>query len=220
MRRVGEPLGFDTPEEAISIIICTADEYETLYADYEAASNEDLAAGLDAAPSADSETWTAVYLTLAGAATCTEAIGPKRGADAIYEIVGKGDKRKLKFRSYFKIPRINTETENCVAHNGSLIPVEGRDIMVQAWYQGGISVWDFTNSRNPVEIAYWERGPLSAERLVLGGSWSAYWHNGFIYSNDIQKGLDVLELTDRRTDAAKSYRTWQNNAQTQKSFSY
>jgi hypothetical protein len=155
-----------------------------------------------------------------GAATCTEAVGPNRGADAIYEIVGEGAKRKLKFRSYFKIPRINTDTENCVAHNGSLIPVEGRDIMVQAWYQGGVSVWDFTNSRNPKEIAYWERGPLSADRLILGGSWSAYWHNGFIYSNDIQKGLDVLELTDKRTDEAKTYRSWQNNAQTQQSFDF
>jgi hypothetical protein len=155
-----------------------------------------------------------------GAAVCTEAVGPNRGANAIYDIVGKGDKRKLKFRSYFKIPRINTATENCVAHNGSLIPVEGRDIMVQAWYQGGISVWDFTNSRNPKEIAYWERGPLSAERLILGGSWSAYWHNGFIYSNDIQKGLDVLELNDKRTDAAKFQRTWQFNAQTQESIDF
>jgi hypothetical protein len=155
-----------------------------------------------------------------GAATCTEEVGPNRGADAVYEIVGEGAKRKLKFRSYFKIPRINTATENCVAHNGSLIPVEGRDIMVQAWYQGGVSVWDFTNSRNPKEIAYWERGPLSADRLILGGSWSAYWHNGFIYSNDIQKGLDVLELTDKRTDEAKTYRTWQNNAQTQQSFDF
>jgi hypothetical protein len=153
-----------------------------------------------------------------GAATCTEEVGPNRGADAVYQIVGEGAKRKLKFRSYFKIPRINTATENCVAHNGSLIPVEGRDIMVQAWYQGGISVWDFTNSRNPKEIAYWERGPLAADRLILGGSWSAYWHNGFIYSNDIQKGLDVLELSDERTDSARSYRVWQNNAQTQKSY--
>jgi len=151
-----------------------------------------------------------------GAATCTEEVGPNRGANAVYDIVGVGNKRKLKFRSYFKIPRINTEFENCVAHNGSLIPVAGRDIMVQAWYQGGVSVWDFTNSRNPVEIGYWERGPLAADRLVLGGSWSAYWYNGFIYSHDIQKGLDVLELTDRRTDSAKSHRTWQFNPQTQR----
>jgi hypothetical protein len=153
-----------------------------------------------------------------GAATCNDTIGPNRGADAVYQIVGTGDKRTLEFRSYFKIPRTNTDTENCVAHNGSLIPVPGRDIMVQAWYQGGISVWDFTNPRNPKEIAYWERGPISATTLTVGGSWSAYWFNGYIYSNDIQKGLDVLELTDRRTDAAKHNHVWQFNAQTQRTF--
>jgi hypothetical protein len=153
-----------------------------------------------------------------GGATCNPEVGPTKGANAVYDIVGKGANRKLKFRSYFKIPRTNTDTENCVAHNGSLIPVKGKDIMVQAWYQGGISVWDFTNSRSPKEIAYWERGPLDADNLILGGSWSAYWHNGFIFSNDIQKGLDVLELKDRRTDAAKYKRTWQFNAQTQENF--
>ena len=153
-----------------------------------------------------------------GAAVCTEEVGPNRGANAVYDITGEGDKRKLRFRSYFKIPRINTETENCVAHNGSLIPVDGRDIMVQAWYQGGVSVWDFTNSRKPVEIGYWERGPLSPDRLILGGSWSAYWHNGFIYSSDIQKGLDVLEIKDPATDPAKYKRNWQFNAQTQENF--
>ena len=153
-----------------------------------------------------------------GGATCNPEVGPTKGADAIYDIVGKGKNRRFEFRSYFKIPRTNTDTENCVAHNGSLIPVKGKDIMVQAWYQGGISVWDFTNSRSPKEIAYWERGPLNAEELVLGGSWSAYWHNGFIFSNDIQKGLDVLELKDRRTDSAKYKRTWQFNAQTQENF--
>ena len=88
-----------------------------------------------------------------GAATCNAAIGPNRGADGIYDIVGKGDKRKLVFRSYFKIPRHQADTENCVAHNGSLIPVKGKDIMVQAWYQGGVSVWDFTDSSKPKEIA-------------------------------------------------------------------
>jgi hypothetical protein len=154
-----------------------------------------------------------------GAATCNPAIGPERGADAVYAITGKGANRKLQFRSYFKIPRTNTDTENCVAHNGSLIPVPGRDIMVQAWYQGGISVWDFTNARNPKEIAYWERGPLSATQFVTGGSWSAYWYNGFIYSNDIAKGLDVLELKDARTDPARATSTGVFNAQTQDNYS-
>jgi hypothetical protein len=153
-----------------------------------------------------------------GAATCNPTIGPKKGADAIYDIVGKGKRAKLVFRSYFKIPRTNADTENCVAHNGSLIPVPGRDIMVQAWYQGGISVWDFTNSRKPVELAYWERGPISTTALVGGGSWSAYWYNGYIYSNDIAKGVDVLQLKDWRTDIARFFRTDQFNAQTQDNF--
>ncbi len=153
-----------------------------------------------------------------GAATCNPAIGPNRGADAIYDIVGHGSKRKLVFRSYFKIPRTNADTEVCVAHNGSLIPVPGRDIMVQAWYLGGISVWDFTDSRKPKEIAYWERGPISLTQLTGGGSWSAYWYNGYIFSNDITKGIDVLELKDPRTAIAKLFRTDVFNAQTQKNF--
>ncbi|MBW0118617.1 LVIVD repeat-containing protein [Pseudonocardia abyssalis] len=126
------------------------------------------------------------------AATCTAAVGPLRGADGIYDIVDG----QLEFRSYYKIPRLQTEQENCVAHNGSLVPVPGRDVMVQAWYQGGISVWDFTDSTNPVEIGFWERGPLSSTELTLGGSWSAYWYNGHVFSSDIQKGLDVLAVDD------------------------
>ncbi|MCX5555651.1 LVIVD repeat-containing protein [Streptomyces sp. NBC_00038] len=150
-----------------------------------------------------------------GAATCNAAIGPNRGADGIYDIVGKGDKRKLVFKSYYKIPRYQADTENCVAHNGSIIPVEGKDIMVQAWYQGGVSVWDFTNSAKPKEIAYFERGPLSTGTLSVGGSWSAYYYNGYIYSNDIAKGFDVLKLSDRRTDPAKRVKLRELNVQTQ-----
>jgi hypothetical protein len=149
------------------------------------------------------------------AAVCNADIGPEKGADAIYDIVGSGDKRKLRFRSYFKIPRENAATENCVAHNGSLIPVKGKDIMVQAWYQGGISVWDFTNSRKPKEIGWFERGPYNAERMVIGGSWSAYYYNGHIYSNDIQKGLDVLKITDPATDKGALVTLPELNAQTQ-----
>lgn len=130
-----------------------------------------------------------------GGATCNADVGPTRGGNGIYDIVGEGDDREMEFRSYFKIPRHQQDTENCVAHNGSLIPVKGRDVMVQAWYQGGVSVWEFTDSSNPQEIAYWERGPLSKEFLTLGGSWSAYYYNGFVYSSDIQKGLDVLKIT-------------------------
>ncbi|MFI8962468.1 LVIVD repeat-containing protein [Streptomyces sp. NPDC053493] len=150
-----------------------------------------------------------------GAATCNEAVGPNRGADGIYDIVGKGDRRKLVFRSYFKIPRHQADTENCVAHNGSLIPVKGKDIMVQAWYQGGVSVWDFTDSRRPKEIAFFERGPISSTTLVGGGSWSAYYYNGHIYSNDLVKGFDVLKLSDKRTDKAERIRMDELNVQTQ-----
>ncbi|MFJ6194528.1 LVIVD repeat-containing protein [Micromonospora sp. NPDC092111] len=150
-----------------------------------------------------------------GAATCNETVGPERGADAVYDVTGRGDARKLVFRSYYKIPRVNTDTENCVAHNGSLIPVLGRDVMVQAWYQGGVSVWDFTDSTRPKEIGYWERGPLSDTQLTTGGAWSTYYYNGHIYSSDIQKGLDVLELNDWRTWTANLVRVGELNVQTQ-----
>jgi hypothetical protein len=150
-----------------------------------------------------------------GRATCNEQIGPTRGADGIYDITGRGDNRELEFRAYYKIPRANTDQENCVAHNGSLIPVLGRDIMVQAWYQGGISVWDFTDSARPKEIGYWERGPLSATEAITGGSWSAYYYNGYVYSNDIQKGLDVLEINDLRVLTAKFVHLGEMNTQTQ-----
>jgi uncharacterized protein (DUF305 family) len=112
------------------------------------------------------------------------------GADAIYDIVDG----QLEFRAHFKMPAPQVEQENCVAHNGSIVPVPGRDIFVQAWYQGGISVVDFTDSANPVEIAYFDRGPIDAEHLVTGGFWSAYWYNGKIYGTEIVRGLDVLSL--------------------------
>ncbi|MDH3431390.1 MAG: DUF305 domain-containing protein [Gammaproteobacteria bacterium] len=113
------------------------------------------------------------------------------GADAIYEIVDG----KLEFRSYFKLPAPQVEQENCVAHNGSIVPVPGRDVFVQAWYQGGISVIDFTDAASPVEIAYFDRGPIDAENLVTGGFWSTYWYRGKIYGTEIVRGLDVLALT-------------------------
>ncbi|WP_055524395.1 LVIVD repeat-containing protein [Streptomyces graminilatus] len=150
-----------------------------------------------------------------GAATCNAQTGPNRGADGIYDIVGKGDKRKLVFRSYFKIPRYQADTEVCVAHNGSLIPVKGKDIMVQAWYQGGVSVWDFTDSAKPKEIGYFERGPVTTDRVTTAGPWSAYYYNGYIYSNDIAKGFDVLKLDDPRTDPAKKVHVRELNVQTQ-----
>ncbi len=112
------------------------------------------------------------------------------GADAIYDIVDG----KLEFRSYFKLPAPQVEQENCVAHNGSVIPVPGRDIFVQAWYQGGISVIDFTDSADPIEIAYFDRGPIHEEHLILGGYWSTYWYQGKIYGTEIARGMDVLAM--------------------------
>ncbi|HSF19708.1 MAG TPA: DUF305 domain-containing protein [Vicinamibacteria bacterium] len=126
-----------------------------------------------------------------GARPRCRASDPKEwGADAVYDIVD----RKLVFRSHYKMPAPQTEQENCVAHNGSLVPVPGRDIMVQAWYQGGISVFDFTDSANPVEIAYFDRGPIDGKQLMMGGYWSAYWFDGYIYGTEIARGLDVLKL--------------------------
>ena len=122
---------------------------------------------------------------------CRSHDKPSWGANAIYDIVDG----KLEYRSHFKIPAPQVDEENCVAHNGSIIPVPGRDIFVQAWYQGGISVIDFTDSANPVEIAFFDRGPISDEHLITGGFWSAYWYNGKIYGTEIVRGLDVLALT-------------------------
>ena len=112
------------------------------------------------------------------------------GADAIYDIVDQ----KLEFRSHYKMPAPQLETENCVAHNGSIVPVPGRDIFVQAWYQGGISVIDFTDSLNPIEIAYFDRGPIMEDELITGGYWSVYYYEGVIYGTEITRGLDILKL--------------------------
>ncbi len=121
---------------------------------------------------------------------CKATDPPNWGANAIFDIVD----RKLRFASNYKLPAPQTEQENCVAHNGSLIPVPGRDIMVQSWYQGGVSVFDFTDSARPFEIAYFDRGPLDAKRLITGGYWSSYWYNGYIYATEIARGLDVFRL--------------------------
>ncbi|MCC5862972.1 MAG: DUF305 domain-containing protein [Gammaproteobacteria bacterium] len=113
------------------------------------------------------------------------------GANAIYDIVDN----RLEFRGYYKLPAPQTEQENCVAHNGSLVPVPGRDIYVQAWYQGGITVFDFTDPANPFEIAFFDRGPVDEEELIVGGYWSAYWYRGLVYGTEIVRGVDVLALT-------------------------
>jgi LVIVD repeat len=121
---------------------------------------------------------------------CRATDRPEWGADAIFTL----SNRKLHLAGYYKLPAPQTVTENCVAHNGSLIPVPGRDIMVQAWYQGGISLVDFTDPAHPKEIAFFDRGPMDANKLVLAGFWSAYWYNGNIYGSEIGRGLDVLTL--------------------------
>jgi hypothetical protein len=112
------------------------------------------------------------------------------GADAVYDLVDD----KLVYRAHYKMPAPQVDEENCVAHNGSIIPVPGRDIMVQSWYQGGLSVWDFTDSSAPVEIAYFDRGPVDSSELVLAGYWSSYWYGGHIYATEILRGLDVFAL--------------------------
>ena len=142
------------------------------------------------------------------------------GADAIFTIVD----RKLKFQSYYKLPAPQTELENCVAHNGSLIPIPGRDVMAQAWYQGGISVFDWTDAAHPREIAFFDRGPTDSTRMGAGGTWSAYWYNGVIVSSEIARGLDILELTPsawlsrNEIDAAKTVHLDYLNVQGQPKF--
>ena len=121
---------------------------------------------------------------------CRSTDKPEWGANALFTI----EDNKMKFQSYYKLPAAQTAQENCVAHNGSLIPIPGREVMVQGWYQGGLSVFDWTDAAKPMEIAYFDRGPVSADRLVSGGSWSAYWYNGLIMSSEIARGLDVYEL--------------------------
>ena len=141
----------------------------------------------------------------------------KWGADAIFNL--KDD--KLSMASYYKMPAAQGDTKNCVAHNGSLVPVPGRDIEVQAWYQGGISVMDFTDAAHPFEIAYFDRGAIDPNMLVLGGDWSAYWYNGSIYASEIARGLDIFELTPTKfltqneIDAAKAVHVAALNVQNQ-----
>ena len=139
------------------------------------------------------------------------------GADAIFTLVN----RQMTFRSYYKMPAAQTSNENCVAHNGSLIPIPGREVMVQGWYQGGISIFDWTDPSKPVEIAYHDRGPIDSTKLVSGGSWSVYWYNGVIVSSEIARGLDIFELqpsafiSKNEIDAAKTVRFDHLNAQSQ-----
>ncbi|MGQ0732023.1 MAG: LVIVD repeat-containing protein [Acidobacteriota bacterium] len=153
---------------------------------------------------------------------CRASDPPSWGANAIFDIVD----RKMSFGGYYKLPAAQSEQENCVAHNGSLIPVPGRDIMVQGWYQGGLTVFDFTDSTKPIEIAYFDRGPLDAKNLITGGYWSAYWYNGHIYGAEIARGIDIFRLTpsefltQNEIDAAVLARFTEFNAQQQPKVSW
>ena len=157
-----------------------------------------------------------------GSPKCRATDPMEWGANAIFTIEGT----EMAFQSYFKLPAPQTPEENCVAHNGSLIPIPGRDIMIQGWYQGGISLIDWTDPANPVEIAYFDRGPVNPDRMQMGGSWSVYWYNGVIVNSEIARGLDILELvaseilTQNEIDAANSVQLTHLNSQGQPIFEW
>ncbi|HVX89333.1 MAG TPA: hypothetical protein VG940_10430 [Gemmatimonadales bacterium] len=142
------------------------------------------------------------------------------GADALFTI----ENRQMRFQSYYKMAAPQTVNENCVAHNGSLIPIPGRDVMVQSWYQGGISIFDWTDAAHPKEIAFFDRGPADSTKMAPGGTWSVYWYNGVIVSSEIARGLDILELTpsefisQNEIDAAKTVKFDYLNVQGQQQF--
>ena len=157
-----------------------------------------------------------------GAPKCRASDPMEWGANAIFTIEGS----EMDFQSYFKLPAPQTPEENCVAHNGSLIPIPGRDIMIQGWYQGGISLLDWTDPANAVEIAYFDRGPVDGGQMRMGGSWSVYWYNGVIVNSEIARGLDILELTpsealtQNEIDAANSVQLTHLNSQGQPIFEW
>ena len=154
------------------------------------------------------------------AARCRVTDQSEWGGNAIYEIVNG----QLAFRSYYKLPVAQSLQENCVSHIPSLVPVPGRDIFVQAWYQGGASLVDFTDASNPVEIGYFDRGPISSTSLVLGGLWATYWYNGAAYGSEIARGLDAYGLTptddlsENEIEAANAVTFARMNAQSQHQF--
>jgi hypothetical protein len=148
---------------------------------------------------------------------CRSTDKPEWGADAIFGLVNG----VMTFKSYYKLPVAQKSVENCVAHNGTMIPIPGRDVMVQAWYQGGASVFDFTDASHPKEIAYFDRGPMDSTKMVMGGYWSTYWYNGYIVSSEISRGLDIFQLkpsafiSQNEIDAAKLVHFDYLNAQDQ-----
>jgi len=158
-----------------------------------------------------------------GAPKCRASDPKEWGSDAIFTIEPGN---QLKFQSYYKMPAAQTVNENCVAHNGSLIPIPGRDVMVQSWYQGGISVFDWTDAKHPREIAFWDRGPVDSTRQGNGGTWSVYWYNGNIVSSEIGRGLDIVQLTpspflsQNEIDAARTVHMDYLNVQGQQHFTW
>jgi hypothetical protein len=155
-----------------------------------------------------------------GAPYCQAQHKLEWGADSLFAI----ENNKMVFKSYYKMPAAQTEFENCVAHNGSNIPIPGREVMVQAFYQGGLTVFDWTDPAKPFEVAFHDRGPLDGTRMMSGGSWSAYWYNGVIVSSEIARGLDIFELlpnpliTQNEIDAAKTVKMDYWNTQEQRRF--
>jgi hypothetical protein len=155
-----------------------------------------------------------------GAPYCQAQHKLEWGADALFAI----ENNKMVFKSYYKMPAAQSEFENCVAHNGSGIPIPGREVMVQAFYQGGLTIFDWTDPAKPFEIAFHDRGPLDGTRMISGGSWSAYWYNGVIVSSEIARGLDIFELvanpliTQNEIDAAKTVKFDYWNTQEQRRF--
>jgi hypothetical protein len=152
-----------------------------------------------------------------GQPRCRDTDPMNWGADAIFNL----SKGKLTLASYYKMPAPQTEFENCVAHNGSLVPIPGRDILVQAWYQGGVSLVDFTDAARPFEIAYFDRGPVDGTKRAMGGQWSSYWYNGYIYGSEIARGVDIFKLvpnkyiTQNEIDAANQVHFDELNVQNQ-----
>jgi hypothetical protein len=157
-----------------------------------------------------------------GQARCRATDPMNWGADAIFKL----NKNKLTLASYYKMPAPQTELENCVAHNGSLIPIPGRDVEVQSWYQGGVSIVDFTDVEHPIEIGYFDRGPVDGTKHAMGGQWSTYWYNGYIYGSEIARGVDVFKLvpnkylTQNEIDAASQVKVAELNVQNQQKFSW
>jgi hypothetical protein len=153
-----------------------------------------------------------------GQPKCRATVKHEWGADALFTIVDD----KMQFQSYYKMPAPQTKFENCVAHNGSLVPIPGRDVMIQSWYQGGLSLFDWTDVTHPKEIAFFDRGPVDSTRMASGGSWSVYWYNGVMVSSEISRGLDIVELTpsafisQNEIDAAKSVKWDYLNTQGQR----